>query len=169
MKTDNCSSMIDDEIGPKNIADHFADIYSQLYSRHQHGTDFDELVDKISNDVKPASLQDVDKITSDFVKEDFNSMKKGKSDAIFDFQSDCLTQGPDVLANHLTNMLRMFVSHGMVPYFILVWTLLPLFKDNLADISTSDNYRAITTGSLILKLQDNGHSDTLVGGGQARL
>ena len=73
-----------------------------------------------------------------------------KSDAIFDFRSDCLTQGPDVLVNHLTNMLRMFLSHGMVAYFILVCTLLPLVEDNLADITTSDNYRAIESGSLIL-------------------
>ena len=153
-KTGNCSSRIDDQIGSKNIADHFADIYSQLYSRHQHGTDFEEMVDKISNDVKPESMHDVNKITPDLVKEALKSMKNGKSDAIFDFQSDCLTQGPDVLASHLANMLRMFVSHGMVPYFILVCTLLPLVKDNLADITTSENYRAIATGSLILKLLD---------------
>ena len=146
-KTGNCSSRIDDQVGSKNIADHFADIYSQLYSRHQHGTAFDELVSKISNDVKPASVQDLDKITSDLVREALDSMKNGKSDAIFDFQSDCLTQGRDILVNHLTNMPRMFVSHGMVPYFILVCTLLPLVKDNLADITTSDNYRAIAIGS----------------------
>ena len=91
-------------------------------------------------------MQDVNKITPDLVKEALNSMKNGKSDAIFEFQLDCLTQGPDVLASHLANMLRMFVSHGMVPYFILVCTLLPLVKDNLADITTSENYRAIATG-----------------------
>ena len=44
--------------------------------------------------------------------------------------------------------------HGQVPYFILVCTLLPLVKDNLADITSSDNYRAIASGSLILKLLD---------------
>ena len=59
-----------------------------------------------------------------------------------------------MLANHLANMLRMFVSHGMVPYFILVCTLLPLVKDNLADIYTSENYRAIASRSLIFKLLD---------------
>ena len=85
-KTGNCSSRIDDQIGSKNIADHFADIYSQLYSRHQHGTDFDEMVDKISYDVKPESMQDVNKIPPDLVNEALNSMKNGKSDAIFDFQ-----------------------------------------------------------------------------------
>ena len=62
--------------------------------------------------------------------------------------------GPDALVKHLTNMIRAFVVHGNVPYFILVCTLLPLVKDNLADITSSDNYRAIASGSLILKLLD---------------
>ena len=44
------------------------------------------MVDNISYDVKPESMQDVNKITPDLVKEAFNSMKNGKSDAIFDFQ-----------------------------------------------------------------------------------
>ena len=81
-------------------------------------------------------------------------MKDSKNDAIFDFQSDCLTCGSDDLVIHLTNMLRSFVSHGIVPYFLLVCTLLPLVKDNLADITSSDNYRAIASGSLVLKLLD---------------
>ena len=62
--------------------------------------------------------------------------------------------GPEVLAVHLTNLLKVFVSHGSVPYFILICTLLPLVKDNLADITSSDNYRAIASGSLVLKLLD---------------
>ena len=45
-------------------------------------------------------------------------------------------------------------DYGCVPYFILVCTLLPLVKDNLADITSSENYRAIASGSLILKLLD---------------
>ena len=81
-------------------------------------------------------------------------MKAGKSDALFDFQSDCLTHGPKVLTSHLTNMIKSYVMHGQVPYFLLVCTLLPLVKDNLADITSSDNYRAIASGSLILKLLD---------------
>ena len=81
-------------------------------------------------------------------------MKDGKSDALFDMQSDCLTNGPDALTMHLTNLLKTFIVHGTVPYFVLICTLLPLVKDNLAVITTSDNYRAISSGSLLLKLLD---------------
>ena len=38
--------------------------------------------------------------------------------------------------------------------FILVCSLLPLLKDNLGDITSSDNYRAIAAGSQLLKLLD---------------
>jgi hypothetical protein len=53
-----------------------------------------------------------------------------------------------------TLMLRMFVRHGMVTYFILNCTLLPLVKYNLTTITTSENYRAMASDSLILKLLD---------------
>ena len=59
-----------------------------------------------------------------------------------------------VLLSHLTNLIKSFVVHGSVPYVILICTLLPLVKDNLADTTSSDNYRAIATGSLLLKLLD---------------
>ena len=110
--------------------------------------------DNIKKAVDEHSLVDVNKITEDIIKRALKTMKSGKGDAIFDFQSDCLTSGPDILVTHLTNMIKAFVSHGIFPYFILVCTLLPLVKDNLADITSSDNYRAIASGSLVLKLLD---------------
>ena len=51
-------------------------------------------------------------------------------------------------------MIRLFISHGQVPDLILLCTLLPLVKDNLSDITQSDNYRAIAAGCQVLKLVD---------------
>ena len=64
------------------------------------------------------------------------------------------TNGPHALNLHITNLLKTFVVHGAVPYFVLVCTLLPLVKDKLADTTSSQNYRAIASGSLLLKLLD---------------
>ena len=149
-----CSSRIDEDVGAKNIANRFADIYSQLYNSHDHGPEFDQLSSDIHAGVHQSSTVLVDRITTDLVKDALGSMKKSKNDALFNFQSDCLINGPEELVIHLTNMLKACVIHGSVPYFILVCTLLPLVKDNLADITSSDNYRAIASGSLILKLLD---------------
>ena len=147
-------SRIDDQIGSKNIANKFAELYSQLYNQHEPHDDLALLEMEIRESVGPNSISDVDKITVDIVKRALKQMKKGKNDSLFDLQSDCFASGPDSLILHLTNMLKTFIVHGAVPYFILICTLLPLVKDNLADITTSENYRAIATGSLLLKLMD---------------
>ena len=81
-------------------------------------------------------------------------LKSNKRDALFDMQSYCLKEGPPELAMHQTSLIKTFVQHGSVPYFILLCTLLPLVKDNLGDTTSADNYRAIASGSLILKLLD---------------
>ena len=77
-------------------------------------------------------------------------MKAGKSDVLFDFSSDCIINGPDALIPHLTNLFRLFVVHGKVPALLLVCSLVPIVKDNLGDLASSDNYRAIVIGSLKL-------------------
>ena len=73
---------------------------------------------------------------------------------MFDIQSDCIINGLPELISHLTSLVRTFILHGSVPYFILLCTLLPLVKDNLGDSTSSENYRAIASGSLLLKLLD---------------
>ena len=96
----------------------------------------------------------VERISPAIVMKALKKMRSGKNDSQFSFQSDCFMEGPDSLVQHLTNLIRVFVLHGFVPNLILICTLLPLVKDNLADITSSDNYRAIASGSLLLKLLD---------------
>ena len=48
----------------------------------------------------------------------------------------------------------MFVIHGSFPQFVLLCTLLPLVKNGLGDITSSENYRA-AGGCLLLKLLDS--------------
>ena len=43
------------------------------------------------------------------------------------------------------------LNHGSILYFLLLSTLIPFVKDNLAEIKVSDNYRAIRGGSLLFK------------------
>ena len=153
----NCSSFssrIDDQVGPSNISNKFANIYEELYNLHELGEAFEQLGQEIAEGLSNDNLIEADKITTEMVQKALKKMKSGKNDAIFDLQSDCIINGPEALIFHLTNILRSFVIHGSVPYFILVCTLLPIVKDNLADVTSSENYRAIASGSLLLKLLD---------------
>ena len=77
-----------------------------------------------------------------------------KCDAVYDFSSDCLMNASNKLIDHVTTLFKWFLATGKIPAFLLLCTLVPIVKDNLDDIATSDNYRAIAIGSLILKWFD---------------
>ena len=65
-----------------------------------------------------------------------------------------MINGPDILHKHLANLFRIFLIHGQVALILLLCSLIPIVKDNLCHITSSDNYRAIAKSSLILKLFD---------------
>ena len=94
------SSVIDGETGSKNIASKFADIYSQLYSKVDHGDDMNKLRDEINGQIDQSSIEVVNKIDAKLVKEALSKMKAGKSDVLYQFSSDCLTNGPTDLVPH---------------------------------------------------------------------
>ena len=149
-----CSSVIDNEVGGSNIANLFAGIYSKLYNQKDYGQEISDLWGQLDKDISATNMSDAESINEDLIQEALRKMKGNKNDAVFDFQSDCLTSGPPELVKHLTNLIRAFIIHGQVPYFLLVCTLIPLVKDNLGDLTSSDNYRAIASSCQILKLLD---------------
>ena len=100
------SSRIDDEIGADNIACHFAGIYSQLYNRADNGQALDDAHHHILQGVDQGGLAQVDRINKELVSKALKMMKTGKNDALFDFQSDCLVNGPQELLDHITNLLK---------------------------------------------------------------
>ena len=99
-------------------------------------------------------MEKIDKVTPGLVREALKRMKSGKSDVQFEFNSDCLLNAPVVLLDHVANIFRMFLVHGKVAVILLLCSLVPIVKDNLGDMTSSDNYRAIAKSSLILKLFD---------------
>ena len=58
------------------------------------------------------------------------------------------------LFENLSMILRCFLIHGHVTYFLLLATLVPLIKDKLGSLNTSKNYRTIAISSLVLKIFD---------------
>ena len=97
---------------------------------------------------------DIYKVNPQSVKGALNKMKAMKSDAVFDFSSDCLMNASNKLVDHVTTLFKWFLATGKIPAFLLLCTLVPIVKDNLDEIATSDNYRAIAIGSLLLKWFD---------------
>ena len=149
-----CSSRIDEEVGRSAIANHFASIYNELYNRVDSGSELDNVRDSIEIKITGDSVTQLDRVNEDAVRDALKVMKANKQDGVFNIVSDCMINGPPELVTHLTKLLKLFISHGSIPSFILLCTLMPLVKDNLGDITSSENYRAIAGGSLLLKLLD---------------
>ena len=143
-KSNTSSSRIDDEVGSKNIASHFAGIYSELYNRVENGTKLGEISDRINSGIDNMSRAQLNRIDEELVKKALKKMKSNKRDAVFDTVSDCYINVPPELVSHITTLVKMYLSRGNVL----------LVKDKLGDITSSDNYRAIAGGCLLLKLLD---------------
>ena len=97
---------------------------------------------------------EVEKITPALIKEAINKLKNDKTDPLYHFNSDCMKNAPPILSEHLAKLFRMYMTHGHLSSVILVSTIIPLIKDKLGDISSSNNYRSVALSSLLLKIFD---------------
>ena len=120
----------------------------------EQSSTLDDITVDLEDKVDMLGHTQLDRINEELIREALKMMKPNKKDAVFDAMSDFYIHGPPELVSHLTVMLKMFLSHGTLPFLLLVCTLLPLVKDNMADSTSSDNYRAIAGGCLLLKLID---------------
>ena len=82
------------------------------------------------------AFAEIDKINFQTIKEAIGEKKPSKSDPVWDFSSDFLKEGPDILIFHLEKMIKSCLIHGHVPEILLLATLVPLVKDKLQLIST---------------------------------
>ena len=76
------------------------------------------------------------------------------TDPLYHFNSDCMKNASPILSEHLAKLFRMYMTHGHLSSVILVSTIIPLIKDKLGDISSSNNYRSVALSSLLLKIFD---------------
>ena len=68
--------------------------------------------------------------------------------------SDQFINAPSELYQHLVWLIKSFLLHRYMPENLLVCSLFPLLKDNLGDMTKSENYRAIAGGCLLIKLNN---------------
>ena len=147
-------SRIDTKVGSQDISNHFAGIYSNLYNNVENGPKLDLIGETINQNIYTDSDYHLDRINEKLICDALKKLKPNKKDSLYNTVSDCYINGPDSLKVHIKNLIRIYLVHGVVPRFLLVCTLMPLVKDNLADVTKSNNYRAIAGGCLLLKLLD---------------
>ena len=114
-----------------------------------------EIISKIVKDgIEKTSSMQLYRVNDSIIRQALSKLKSNERNKVFDIVSDCYINDPPKLVQHLTVLIRMFVVHGFVQPSILICTLMPLVKNKFGDITSSNNYRAIAHGCLILKLLD---------------
>ena len=124
-----------------------------MYNNVDYGDKIHTLYKSIEEDcITESSI--LNKIDSNLIKNALKSMKSQKYDSIYNVVSDQYLNAPKILYEYFAVIVKSFLSHGYIPESLLLCTLSPLIKDNLGDITKSDNYRGIAGGCLLLKLID---------------
>ena len=108
----------------ENIEEHFAGVYKNLYNS------VDDIYKNVESIIDSKSIEDVEKVTPDIVMEAVSRL------------------------NHLSIIIKRFLLHAHASNILLLSTLVPIIKDKMGDICSSQNYRSIAISSLILKVVD---------------
>ena len=141
-------------VNHKDISEAFATEYKELYNACSYSENFkDDLMNRISDEItkSPTALNDFD-IKSDDIRLALSKIKLEKSDGVFDLVSDNLKHAPEMLHGHLAILFKHCLIHGFLPLSILLSTIIPIPKDRVGDMTTSNNYRGIALCALFLKV-----------------
>ena len=140
--------------GNDKPAERFAEVYGNLYNSVNDKKDTKVILDTLQASITMDSLEDVNLVTPDVIKDVVGEIKSNKNDPLFNFNSNCIKHAPPSLYYHIANMIRAFLIHGHVSNILLISTIVPLIKNKLGNTESSDNYRSIALSSVILKIYD---------------
>ena len=137
-----------------NVETYFGMKYSDLYNSANDEDATLKAYDEICDKVNCESLKDVDLITNELMKESVERLKDNKTDAIFNYSTDCFKYGGECLIKPLVMLFKSCLIHRYVPDFLMLATLVPIVKDKIGNINDSKNYRSIAISNILLKIFD---------------
>ena len=143
---------MDGHVGKENISNHFASNYSDLYNSNSSLNEVNNVLSDLN--INLCDMSDVALVTPEVVYQAISCINVNKSDVSFGFKSNAILNAVDILTKHITILLQSFLIHGYVPKELILCSLKPIIKDKLGDKLSSDNYRAIGSSSLLLKVLD---------------
>ena len=138
----------------EDIPGHFRGIFKEIYNSANDEEELLDVLNEVESKINESSLDDVQLVTPDIVRQASKNLNDSKSDPQLNFSSDCIKNGTTELFEKLSSALQCFLIHGHVTHFLLLSTLVPLIKDKLGNLNSSKNYRTIAISSLIMKLLD---------------
>ena len=107
--SNNVASKIDGHSGSENIANHFSTIYSKLYSKNKSDQEMKDFLIDLNSNIGLQNLSEVENVTPQVVYQAICSLHNNKSDNSFDWKSDALLKGSDILADGLFHFAVSFM------------------------------------------------------------
>lgn len=145
---------IDKVSGNENISLHFKNIYEGIYNTHKSTNKINDIFADVNRNITPSDISDLDQIDDILIKNAILKLSSGKSDELYDWGTDALKCGVNVITPYLTCLFKASLVHGHISELFTCCALLPIVKDARKSKFTSDNYRLIAISSVILKLLD---------------
>ncbi len=151
---------VDEEIGVQNITNVFGGKFDKLYNSVSYNFDDMDILKKdiisaVSNKCECSNC--IHGNHSIAFKNGYDAVKKlkqSKSDGCTGILSDHIIHASDKLTCYLALLITAMLHHGTSPDSMLFGTIVPLPKGRWANLSSSDNVRAITLSSIFGKLLD---------------
>ena len=81
-----------------------------MYNQAEQELKITNLQQELNSKISNADIRDLHRIDSNVIKMALARMNCNKSVSVFDFQSDCLINGPPELISHLVNMETFLTS-----------------------------------------------------------
>ena len=110
-----------------------------------------KIYSRVNNSFDSNSLKGVDLITTEKIREATLHLKSNRNDPLFIFNSET---APLAVFEHMKYIIKSFLIHSNVSNNLLIATLIPIPKDKMGNLTSSNNYRSIALSSLILKIFD---------------
>ena len=108
---------------------------------------------EIATQITNAGTNNTHNITVQDVKKAITKLKLGKKEESGLF-SNHFIYGSERLMIMITLLFNSMLVHGIAPDKLILGTMIPLIKDSRASKQNSDNYRALTLGTVLSKILD---------------
>jgi hypothetical protein len=152
--------MVDDVVGVQDIAAVFAEKFDILYNCVSYNTDdikvLKNYIDNAIYDMckKCNCIHDNHSISIMDVKTSLTKLQSSKSDGSTQVLSDHFIHAGNKLYIYISLLFTAMLRHGTSPEGMVLGTMVPIPKGRWANLTNSDNFRAITLSSILGKLFD---------------
>ena len=118
-KNSKSAGVVDGHTESDTIADNFKNIYQNIFNTHNDQEDLKEFLDENNGKISQTDIDLVNTITPQMVKKFIDKFHNNKGDSSFNWKSDALKAGVDILAEPLCDLLKSLILHVYIPKIFL--------------------------------------------------